>query len=390
MRQRTGITKEYFVAYITYALVAIFGSISISSAVFTVACVFASQIITYPVLGLSRRFVRGKYQEVICMCVCGVTGITSFHFVSSYLSIYEIAFTPLFSNGLLVLLCVFLFVDQHKDTSSYSTKDLVIQNGLFAFVIICMSIIREILGQGTFFRIRIFEKGPFVFLSRSFGGAMLLVLFLLIAVSIYRYIYRKNFSLIHLHEASSTYRREQMDPIVIIKLLPKYILIVLLFFAESLILFFIYYFLLPKNTSLEMILVTCVALHTILLFIFCPILSKIEIDKSMQYCQGGIIILQALFAAIPYNMQVLQERDASKIPLICIGLLFYQILAWLFIGVAFLSTRAFRRKSLFWQIPAVIDGVPFLILIFGIFLVIFSGVKSMGDGILERVIYYLS
>ena len=390
MRQRTGITKEYYLAYITYALVAIFGSISIASAVFTVACVFASQIITYPILGLSRKFARGRYQEAICMCVCGVTGITLFHYAGSYLRIYEISFTPLFASGLLVLLCGLLFVDQHKDTSMYSAKDLVIQNGLFAIVIICMSIIRETLGQGTFFRARIFAEGPFVVLSRSFGGAMILVLFLLIAVSIYRYINKKNFSLIHLHEVSSTYRREQMDPIVIMKLLPKYILIVLLFSAESLTLFFIYVFLLPKNASLAMILVACVVLHTILLLVFCPILSRIELDNSMRSCQGWIIILQVLFAAIPYSMHVLQGRDAAKIPLICIGLVLYQILAWLFIGVAFLSIHAFRRKSLFWQIPAVIDGVPFLILIFGIFLVIFSGVKSLGDGVLERVIYYLS
>ncbi len=390
MRQRTGITKEYFVAYITYALVIIFGSISIGSAIFTVACVFVSQIITYPVLGLSRKIARGKYQEVICMCVCGVTGISLFHYANSYLGINEMAITPLFGNGFLVLLCVMLFVDQHEDNSRYSTKDLVIQNGLFALIIMCMSIIREVFGQGTFFRTRIFENGPFVFLSRSFGGAILLVLFLLIAVSIYRYIRRQNFSFLYLQETSSTYRKEQFDSIVTMKLLPIYILILLLFFAENLSLFFIYFFLLPKNGSLDMILLACVVLHTIFLLIFCPILSKIEMDKSIRNCQGWMIILQVLIAAIPYKMHVLQGHDASKIPLICMGLFLYQILAWLFIGVAFLSTRAFRRKRLFWQIPAVIDGVPLLILILGIFLVIFSGAKSMGDGILVRVIYYLS
>jgi hypothetical protein len=107
---------------------------------------------------------------------------------------------------------------------------------------------------------------------------------------------------------------------------------------------------------------------------------------SDAYSRGFVLPAQTALLLFPVYSH-LASGEFSDMRLILIGKYFaYLLLIWLCMCLFLLALRTSGRKFLFGRIPAILAGIPFIILIVGICLIIAAGFASISvNGILNIV-----
>jgi hypothetical protein len=387
MAERIGISTQTYLTMGTYFFVILFTSSSMIPAGVTVAVVLLVQMLGFLLLPTIFRRMKGLVLPFSVLlftaaCAYGCQWILSIIPVSGLVG----DTFPLPGVSYLLLL-VPLFMEKAKDEHSFSAGTSMKLAGMFALMMLFVATVREYTGLGSIAGIRFQTLGsaPVPFLATIAGAAGMIFVITVIILSLYRKKTGLNL-LLDVHPDSDP---SSSQPVLVRqdeyrRVYTAFVsLFVLLFSSAGMIGLFVY---LPiEDTNLAWILVASVLLQGSLTGFFSWFLGKNRRDAIPTLASPWFMLMQTWIVFLPFMASTVKYLEQKGIIFVLFAILIFDICSWLIMFGGLLLRRSLRRKLIFGHRPALLTGIPFIMLLTCLCLVILSGFGEIPQNILAQI-----
>lgn len=381
--QNNRISKPLYITLITYLLITIFQSASLEVCILSALTVVITQLILFPVLPLIAARISKRFLPFVAALLASVIGTalsfllnTGFGFVFTSGSVF-------FPNPSFILIAVPLFVSQAENRSDYSFP--FVMKGIlgFSFFLLVTSALRGVLGFGTLLGVSFFsgETGPLPILTHISGSTFLVVSLLLICLILYRMVAKRHVVL----DMNLPFYQHQ--PVFDMSSLSRELR---LFFALFLVTFltavplyaFSFFVFLPEYAYF--LSVTILVLG-IVQAVFYLLFSKNQDFCSSYFDKKYLFPVQAGIVAFPAGIFFPLASGKEHGILLFLMISFFILFACCVEAAVLLFIRSLRRKALFGKRPEILQGVPYIFLIFSLCFMVLSGFGDVPGGILSKI-----
>ncbi len=383
MEIKQGISRISYLALCAYMFIALLASYDIINTMVTILgtmLLASSAKLLLPILfkRVTKPFLRN-------MTVLLFVGLIIALYYSLLNLVPEMAtvkgYALLFSSSLYLILIPFL-VMLGENSTRFSWVILVSQWGGFAVIAIILAFLRQLFSKESSLSLGLNDDLGIPFLYQPGGAAFMLLLLLLLVLFFYRQFSQKPIVLANFSSQTQSIKAIGVDGIWV---KASIILSLLTFLSLGLAtaLLWVLEFLLPFSLPLvlEYLLIVLVSL-AITGLLGLVILSSERKEKEWifspwyQPLVAGILLL--VLAGTRYIYSDKNQLTSKLEALVMMYVLLVILWGTVFIGFQF--GAALQRKRLFYQIPDILYGLPWLLLLIGMLLLPLS---ALGNPLLE-------
>jgi hypothetical protein len=284
-----------------------------------------------------------------------------------------------FPDPMFLLLLVPFLANQAQYPENFKPLPAAGNLAVFAGVIICVSLIREVLGLGTFMGLRIFpaESAPVPFFVHVSGAAFLLLALTLFSLYVYRNVSGKPLVLAVLQEPDMLHTQPVLCRETELNNLVSGLLSLFVSAPVILGLYILTVFVLPSNFAFAYKFVFAAIFQGITALILYFLAGKSKPLVLRLLTLPWYFPAQTAVILLPFSFNLVKFTAEKGVFRAAVYLLLYLCFSLLLAGCLLLFSRAVKRKLLFGERPALLTGLPLYLLFAGLGFLVLSGFTAI-------------